>query len=134
MEKIVIFENENSKMVCYPDLKIVHNKFVGSPTGKQFREALEAGIGAMEKYECTKWLSDDSENMAQFAPEDHIWADNDWFPRMQEVGWKTWAMVVPNEIMGRLNVKDIVEKNVQRGIRMAVFSDLDKALGWLVQI
>jgi hypothetical protein len=134
MEKITILENECAVLVYYPDLKIVHNTFRGQPTGKLFREALDAGVEVMKKYGSTKWLSDDRENQVMFSPEDQDWADNDWFPRMVKIGWKSWAMVVPQALKARLNVKEIVEKNFERGIRIAVFSDFDEALEWLTKI
>jgi hypothetical protein len=131
MEKITIFQNECSTMVYYPELKIVHNTFRGQPSGKHFREALDAGVETMKKYGSTKWLSDDRENKSAFSAEDQDWADNDWFPRMQEVGWKSWAMIVPNELKARLNVKEIIEKIFARGIKIMVFTNLDEALEWL---
>jgi hypothetical protein len=131
MEKIDVFQNENAKMVYYPELKIVHNTFHGKPTGKQFREALDAGVEVMKKYGSTKWLSDDRQNQAQFSEEDNEWADSVWFPRMQEVGWKTWAMVVPESVAARDNVVDIIDKIYDQGVRISVFVDLDEALKWL---
>lgn len=110
MKTIDVFQNENAKMVYYPELKIVHNTFHGKPTGKQFREALDAGVEVMKKYGGTKWLSDDRQNQAQFSAEDNRWADREWFPRMQEVGWKTWAMVVPESVAARDNVVEIIDK------------------------
>jgi hypothetical protein len=76
-------------------------------------------------------LSDDRENKSVFSAEDQDWADNDWFPRMVEVGWKSWAMVVPNEMKARLNVKEVIEKIFARGIKVMVFTNLDEALEWL---
>jgi len=131
MEKITVFENECATMVYYPDTKILHNTFRGRPTGKQFREALNAGVETMKKYGSTKWLSDDRENEAEFSPEDDKWANTVWFPKMVKVGWKTWAMVVPKKMEARFNVKEIIDKIFAEGVRIMVFSDLDEALEWL---
>ena len=133
MEKTIVFQNENATMVYYPVVDIVHNTFRGKPTGKEFREALDAGVKVMKEYKSTKWLSDDRENEVVFSAEDNEWADRDWFPRMQEVGWKTWAMVVPKSVKARLNVKDIIDKIHAQGVRVAVFSDLNEALEWLIK-
>jgi len=133
MKEITVYQNECASMVYYPDEKIVHNTFRGRPTGKLFREALDAGVETMKKYGSTKWLSDDRENEAVFSPEDNEWADKDWFPRMVEVGWKTWAMVVPKQVEARMNVKEIIDKIFAEGVRIMVFSDLDDALEWLIK-
>jgi len=133
MEKEIVFQNENSTMVYYPVVNIVHNTFFGKPTGKQFRESLDAGVKVMKEHGCTKWLSDDRENEVQFSAEDNEWADSDWFPRMQKVGWKTWAMVVPKAVKARLNVSEIIDKIYKQGIRISVFSDFNEALEWLIK-
>ena len=133
MEKTTVFQNDCAVLVYYPEAKIVHNTLSGQPTGTQFREALNAGVEVMKKYGGTKWLSDDRENKVIFSAEDQEWADNDWFPRMVQVGWKTWAMVVPYEIKARFNLQEIVDKNFERGIRIAVFSELDEAFQWLLK-
>ena len=134
MEKIDVFQNENAKMVYYPELKIVHNTFSGSPTGKQFREALDAGAEVMKKYGSTKWLSDDRENQVQFSDEDNQWADSVWFPKMLQVGWKTWAMVVPEAVAARDSLVEIIDNIFEQGIRISVFTDLDEALEWLSNV
>jgi hypothetical protein len=133
MEKTTVFQNECATMVYYPEARIVHNTFRGQPTGKQFREALDAGVEMLKKYGGSKWLSDDRENKVVFSAEDQAWADNDWFPRMVEAGWKTWAMIVPHEVKARFNLKEIVERIFARGIKIMVFTDLDEALEWLIK-
>lgn len=134
MKKITVLEKDYATMVYYPEVKIVHNTFRGQPTSEQFRESLNAGVDALEKYGGSKWLSDDLENAAVFSPEDQDWADNDWYPRMVNAGWKTWAMVVPREIKARINLIDIIDKNLDRGIRIEVFSQTDEALQWLIKV
>jgi hypothetical protein len=134
MEKITVFQNKCAMMVYYPDVMIVHNTFRGQPTGKQFREALDAGVAVMKKYGGSKWLSDDRENQVVFSAEDQAWADNDWFPRMVAAGWKSWAMVVPYEVKAQFNLAEIVDKNFERGIRIMVFTNPEEALDWLIKL
>ena len=134
MEKEIVFQNENATMVFYPVVNIVHNTFSGRPTGTQFREALNAGVDVMKQYGGTKWLSDDRENEVVFSAEDNEWANTDWFPRMKKVGWKTWAMVVPKVAKARMNVKEIIDNIYAQGVRVAVFTDLNEALEWLIKV
>jgi len=133
MEKTTVFENGCATMVYYPEVKVVHNTFRGQPTSEQFRSALDAGVETLKKYGGSKWLSDDRENPSVYSAEDRLWADDDWFPRMVKVGWKTWAMVVPQEVKAQINLIDIVDKIYERGIRVRVFSKLDEALQWLLK-
>ncbi len=133
MEKSIVFQNETATTVFYPVVNVVHNTFRGKPTSENFREALIAGVDVMKEYGATKWLSDDRENEIGFSVEDDEWADKVWFPKMQEVGWTTWAMVVPNVVKARMNVKDVIDKIYERGVRIAVFTDLNEALQWLIK-
>ena len=134
MKKITIHQDENATLVYYPETKIVYNTFHKQTTSEVFRQVLNAGAEAMKKYGGTKWLSDDREHMAAFTPEDRDWADNDWYPRVVAAGWKTWALVVPRDLIARFNMKEIIEENFRKGIRIMVFSDPDEALKWLLTI
>jgi hypothetical protein len=69
-----------------------------------------------------------------FSDEDNEWADQVWFPKMQNVGWKTWAMVVPQAVKARMNVREIIDKIHEQGVRVAVFSDINEALEWLIKV
>ena len=131
MNKETVFKNAKATMVYYPNEKIIHNTFKGRPTGKEFRDALNAGVEVMKKRGGSKWLSDDREHQVDFTSDEQVWADTDWFPRMVEAGWKTWAMVVPTAVKDRMNVKEIIDKIYDQGIRVAVFTDVDEALDWL---
>lgn len=53
---------------------------------------------------------------------------------MKKVGWKTWAMVVPKVTKARMNVKEIIDNIYVQGVRVAVFTDLNEALEWLIKV
>lgn len=133
MADITLIENDYATLVYHSDSKIVHHTFHKPISGQYLRDVLNMGIDTLNKYNATKWLSDDRNNSAM-PPEDSDWSLNDWYPRAAQSGWKYWAMVVPNDIMGRMDVKRYIEINFERGIRVMVFTNPEEAMTWLLKI
>ena len=46
-------------------------------------------------------------------------------------GWKFWALVVPESVMARMNLKEFVDLYFQKGLRIMVFTKPDEAMEWL---
>jgi len=129
-EAITIIQNEYATLVYHPDTKIVHHIFHKPIGGKEFRQVLDNGANALAQHQASKWLSDDRENSA-LSREDTEWSKTDWFPRAVKAGWKYWALVVPQDIIARMNMKEFVDSYVEQGLRIAVFSKPDEAMKWL---
>ncbi|MBI1282117.1 MAG: hypothetical protein GC179_28580 [Anaerolineaceae bacterium] len=132
MADLTILTNEYATLVYHEDTKIVHHTFLQPIGGQPFRDILLAGVDCMTKYGATKWLSDDREN-SELSPDDGKWATTIWAKLVQDAGWKSWALVVPNDILGRLNMVEFVNLYSKRGVRVQVFTKLEEALAWLEQ-
>jgi hypothetical protein len=130
-EAITIIENEYATLVYHPDAKIVHHTFLKPIGGDEFREVLDSGAKTLKKHKASKWLSDDRENSA-LSREDTEWSKTDWFPRAVKAGWQYWALVVPQDIVGRMNMKEFVDSYLDQGLRIAVFSKPEPAMEWLL--
>ncbi|MBA3867734.1 MAG: hypothetical protein H0X30_01120 [Anaerolineae bacterium] len=130
MADITILSNEYATLVYNEDKKIVHHTFLKPIGGQEFRDVLLAGVDCLKKYQATKWLSDDRENSA-LSPEDGKWATQEWAKLVTAAGWKTWALVVPHDILGRLNLIEFVNLHSRRGVRVNVFTDPEQAITWL---
>jgi hypothetical protein len=127
---IVIHDNEFVTVWYHPDKKIVHHQFHKFLYDKAFRDALNAGVEAMQKYGAEKWLSDDRQNGA-IPEEDLEWGRSDWFPRVKAAGWKYWAIVPPEKTIGRLNMQREAQINNEKGVITGIFNDPDEAMTWL---
>jgi hypothetical protein len=108
----------------------VHHKFKRPISGEDFRAVLNTGLQIMEEYGAIRWLSDDRENSA-LSEEDTDWAQNDWFPRVLKVGWQQWAIVLPESVIGQMNMQMFIDQQTSAGVDVQVFSDPDEALTWL---
>lgn len=131
MSEMTIIQNDYATLVYDSDEKIVHHTF-HKPIGDQkFRDVLLTGIKTLEQYKASKWLSDDRGNSA-LSPEDTEWSMNTWFPQAVKAGWKYWALVVPKDMMARMNLKEFVDSYYKQGLRIAVFSEPEEAMKWLI--
>lgn len=129
-ETITIIQNEYATLVYHPDIKVVHHTFHKPIAGQAFRDVLSAGIKVLAENNASKWLSDDRENSA--LPDDDVtWSKEDWFPRALQAGWKYWALVVPQDLIARMNMKQFVDSYIDQGLRVMVFSQPESAMEWL---
>ena len=130
MKREIVSDNEVATLWYYPDEGIVHHHFKKYAYGSHFRDTLEKGSEIFEQRGADKWLSDDRNNGALRA-EDGEWGESVWVPRVMAAGWKAWAMVLPEKVIGKMNAKKYIELNASRGITVEIFSDPDEALKWL---
>lgn len=130
VDPITIVDNEFVTVWYHPDKRIVHHQFHKFMYGETLRDALNAGTEAMQKYNAHKWLSDDRKNSA-IPKDDQDWGNTDWFPRTKAAGWKYWAIVQPENVIGQLNIKRIAQNYTEQGVVTRFFSDPDEAMTWL---
>ena len=128
-----ILHNDHATLYYHEDEKIVHHVFHQPIGGDDFRSVLTHGVDLMAENEATKWLSDDRKNSG-VNEEDTQWVHETWFDSAKEAGWKYWALVVPEEVSGRMNMTQFVDMIYEAGIRVMVFSDPDEAMDWLKRL
>lgn len=130
MPAIKIMEDANISIWYYPESKILHHQIHRFFFGAPFRDALNKGVEVFGECGAQKWLSDDRETPA-LSKEDLEWGDRDWFPRVLKLGWKYWAIVLPEKIVGQLTVKRLADTYKSRGVETRMFSSPDEAKKWL---
>ncbi len=133
MSKKTILDTDYVTLWYYPETRIVHHKFHKYIYGEELRQVLEKGLAIFQQYGAEKWLSDDRENSA-LTTEDAAWAQEDWFPRVFESGWKYWALVMPDKVVGKVNMQRYIDNFAQQGLTIDVFDDPDEALQWLESV
>ena len=130
MDKEVILDNEHMTMWYYPRKKIVHHQFHKFTYGKTLRDGLSAGAVMLEEKGAQKWLSDDRKNTG-LGKDDMDWTATVWRPRAIKAGWKYWALVLPEKIIGQMSMKRIIAEYANTGVTVHVFSNPDEAMTWL---
>jgi hypothetical protein len=84
----------------------------------------------LENNHAQKWLSDDRKNSV-ITEEDKKWTATEWRPKVIQAGWKYWAIVLPEKIVGQMSMKRIIEEYAKTGVTVSIFDDPEKALLWL---
>lgn len=130
MSKRLVLENEFVHMWFHPKTGIVHHQFRKYIWGEAFREVLNEGLKVFIREGATKWLSDDRESSA-LSKADTDWSMTDWFPRIAAAGWKHWAIVLPQSVMGEMNIRRFINAYSEQGLTVQVFNLPEPALAWL---
>ena len=126
----LVLDNEFVTMQYHDEAGILEHRFHKHVWGTAFREALDKGLEVLKQHGGTKWLSDDRSN-ASLPQDDTDWALNDWFPRVQKAGWKYWAIVLPEHVIGQMNMKRFIATYSAKGVVAAVFDNPVSAMAWL---
>jgi len=130
MAKELIMENDSAVLWYHPESKIVHHQIKKYVYGKELQELLLKGTELLKEKGAIKWLSDDRNSNA-IRKADAEWGASVWFPLTVQYGWKYWAIVQPEKLIGQLDMKRRIEQYAEKGITAKMFSDLDEALEWL---
>jgi hypothetical protein len=130
MLPIIIVDNEYTTVQYLPDKKIIYHTIHKPIDDQPLKDALNAGTDALEKYGACKWLSDDRKN-GPLSAEMLEWGRNTWDVRTIAAGWKYWAEVVPEAVVSAGTMIPVIEALYELGLRMMVFTDLEKAFAWL---
>ena len=130
MSQTTISKTDYATLWYYPEDKIVHHQFHKFIHGDEFRQVLEKGLEVFKENDAHKWLSDDQGN-STLTSADTEWAQQDWFPRVFAAGWKFWAIVMPDKVVGKMNMQHFIEAYSTQGLTIDIFDDPDLALKWL---
>jgi len=128
-----IFDDEYASLWYHPEEKVVHHKIKGFLGQGMFEKLLSAGAELMEKHGARKWLSDDRNNVV-VSPEDVQWADEVWFPRVRQAGFRYWAVVVPSLTVGAVQLKNLQTKRREQGVTVELFETVEAAMAWLERV
>ena len=132
MQKETILENDYASVWYYPEEKIIHHKFHKFIFGEIFQKVMTKAADVFEEKGCKKWLSDDRKNWA-LRKEDIDWGELNWKPRVLKAGWKFWAVLMPDKVVGKMNMRTLIDEYQKEGVTVEIFDDIDEALNWLIK-
>jgi len=111
----------------------VHHQFHRYIYGEEFRQVLTKGLEIFKQNGANKWLSDDRKN-STLPTVDTEWAQQEWFPQVFGAGWKYWAIVLPDKVVGKLNMQRFIDAYAKQGLTIDIFGDVDEAMEWLESV
>ena len=127
-----LLDNDFARLRYHARHGIVHHEFKQFIHGERFRHVLETGLEALRRHGIHKWLSDDRNN-GPITAADANWAISDWAPRAIAAGWKYWAVVLPEKILGQMNMRRWAATYAKQGVTGQLFTDVSEAKRWLVE-
>ena len=133
MSTITVIDNEHVVLYYHTDTKIVHHIYQPTIYGEYIKEELNKGVELLKEHKAQKWLSD-NHLFNDLPEEDAKWINEVWIKKAIDAGWKYWALVVPEEDFGRMNMMEFVEVFGGMGVRVMAFTDADEAMKWLIGI
>ncbi|HEX3050923.1 MAG TPA: hypothetical protein VHP83_09735 [Aggregatilineaceae bacterium] len=131
MGRTVLLTNEYITVEYLEDKKIISHVVHKPVAGQMLLDALNTGTDALVKYGVCKWLSDDRLNGPVSEDEQ---AFLEWNQRTIKCGWKYWALVVPQKVADAGTLMPSMESLFKLGLRMMVFTSVEKAIEWLDQM
>ena len=131
MRRETVIETPFASLWYYPAERIVHHQIHKFIYGEAFRELLMKGAEVLKANGATKWVSDDRKN-GPLSGEDKAWADTRWQPLVIRSGWKTWAIVLPEKIVGQMTIRRIIRESALLNLEVKLFTSPDEALSWIV--
>ncbi len=102
----------------------------GYSPSKEFREGVELMLNALIQNNSSKLLADIKE-MKLIGLDDQLWINNDFLPRAIKSGFKTVAVIEPEDHFNKVAVASIVDKIDAEILNVKFFPDLEDAKTWL---
>jgi hypothetical protein len=126
----VVLDTDVARLSYDTRNKIVQHEFKSFVHGRALRDVLEKGLELFRTRGACKWLSDDRRN-GPVTTADGEWSLHDWGPRVIAAGWKYWAVVLPEKVLGQMNMRRWIETYSKLGVVAQAFTDLEEARDWL---
>jgi len=133
MPTMLILDDVRGELMYDPEEKIVHHHYGKTLDSEHLKALMLRGNGLLKQYGAEKWLSD-NRDLVEHSAEDNDWLTKIWTPGAISAGWKYWALIVPEQIRGRMNMFEFVNLFYEKGIRVMVFVDYDPAWQWLKDV
>ncbi len=133
MSKTTIIDTPYYAIYFYPEPKIVHLELHKPFSGEPYRHALTEGLEVLKSNNAIKWLSDGRKG-GILSKDDAEWGLKIWAPLIIKAGWKYWALILPELVMGQLNMKFFMDQYTSKGITVKLFSDPNEGFKWLEEM
>ncbi len=120
--KEIVIETPRMSLYYHPAEKIIHHEMHAYPGLELLERVLSKGLELMKERGASKWLSDD--RMGGALPQSHHeWGENVWAPKAISLGWKRWALVLPEKTLHASNMNRLSERYAALGVTVEHFSD-----------
>jgi hypothetical protein len=132
MHREIIFDVSGLTLWYYPISRVIHHQMDKYPGTETLEASLNAGLELMRTRRARKWLSDDR-NGGALPKSHHEWGQKVWGPKAASAGWKYWALLPPEAMLGSVNMLRLVEIYKALGVVAKTFPNTGEAMDWLTR-
>ena len=117
----------------YPT-SLVYIKWESMIYEQLFRDAMNKVIDMMKEHKTGKVLSNVVE-LGALTEDDQKWSVDDWLPRALAAGYSAIAVVISEELFGKMAVEDVLNDAAEKSpIQIQYFDNEDIAAEWLASL
>lgn len=132
----------NDNVICEIDdsVPVLKHKWIRQPTSKEFRDGLlnilETYKKLKDQYTNLKWLAD-TQLLGELEEDDEKWLTTEWDHKLfDEAGVKVHAVILGPDLYTdypmELFKMSSVRKYKEKGVKLEVFANEEKAYNWLL--
>jgi len=134
-----VFQNEYLKCEIDEENSILIHRWLRQPSSEEFKEGLGIVLDEYQinksKYQGLKWLAD-TELLGELNEADENWLTTKWDRMLfEDAGVKIHAVILGSDIFAdypmELFKKSSIHKFNERGVKLGVFPDMNRAFEWL---
>ncbi|MEO1286902.1 MAG: hypothetical protein AAFV93_03980 [Chloroflexota bacterium] len=129
----VIVTDENMHLEYLEDSAIYLERFKTELELDLMRKALPIAREEIDKHQFTRWITD-ARAISGMSPEAAQWILTEWLPNMQDTTWRYWALVVPEALVGRMQMMQFMQAVSDLGIQIRTFTTMEDAQDWVTNI
>ena len=113
-----------------PEINAIQIEWKGFSIAKDFQEACNSALDLMTKNKSSKLLVD-NRNSKVVSQENQEWLANEWYEKAFKNGYRATAVIVSDNILNQMSIKNIEEKKSMLGLQSRHFSNTNEAISWL---
>ncbi len=127
---MVIHQSPKTQLEWLDQGAILRKTFKGFVYGEELKSAFMLGYEKVKNKKGCKWLSD-NRFLDVYTEEDIAWINDVWLTSMIDAGWKYWAILEPEGLVGQLTMEEFKDFYAEKGIILKIFHSMREAEEWL---
>ena len=124
------YDKRHCKIQHIHEINAVQIEWTGFSIAKDFQEACNFALDLLIQNKSSKLLVD-NRNSKVVSQENQEWLANEWYEKAYKNGYRATAVIVSDNILNKMSIKNIEEKKNELGLQSKHFSDIDEAKNWL---
>ncbi|MCS6821509.1 MAG: hypothetical protein NZ551_06540 [Microscillaceae bacterium] len=120
------------KLSFQSDTQLVYAQWVNKASLAELKKGIFLITEFIQQNQA-KYLIDDRQRFESPFIELNDWWVLEWYPQIQALGLHTIAIVAPENLLGKLSIKDLNHKIIELRPQIEIFASFLQAYQWITQ-